>query len=146
MATAYRLPRPAREELAGIEYVKIGECINDQGAKIVMRTDAREIETNVVVAGSREVAAQNGGEVDDAFGGVEPLLAEGAVQAAVGGSRVIGDDAVLLQRLVEVPSPLDPRLVVRDKIADLRPGLQVGCSGAVDALAFLVVRLNEPLR
>ena len=88
---------------------------------------------------------QNGGTVDDAVGGVEPLLAEGAVQAAVGGSRVISDDAVLLQRLVEVPSPLDPRLVVRDKIAHLRPGPQVGCPGAVDPFALLVVRLNEPL-
>ena len=146
MTTADRLPRPAREELAGIEYVKIGECINDQGAKIVMRTDAREIETNIIVAGSREVAAQNSGTVDDAVGGVEPLLAEGPVQAAVGGSCVVGDDAILCQVAVEARRPLDSRLVVRDKIADLHPGLQVGCSGTVDALAFLVVRLNEPLR
>ena len=97
------------------------------------------------MAGSREVAAQNSREVDDAVRGVEPLLAEGAVQAAVGGSRVIGDDTVLLQRLVEIPSPLDPRLVVCDKVPHLRSGLQVGCSGAVDAFALLVVRLNEPL-
>ena len=96
--------------------------------------------------GCREVTAQNSGTVDDAVGGVEPLLAEGTVQAAVGGSCVIGDRTVLRQVTVEARCPLDSRLVVRDKIADLRPGPQVGCSGAVDALALLVVRLNETLR
>ena len=63
----------------------------------LVRACSYGVETNIIVAGSREVAVQDCGTVDDAVGGVEPLLAEGAIQAAVGGSRVVGDDTVFGQ-------------------------------------------------
>ena len=81
MATAYRLPRPAREELAGVgveaEVRQAVYCENRKASDV--RPGGYGNEANIVVAGSREVTVQNGGTVDDAVGGVEPLLAEGAV-------------------------------------------------------------------
>ena len=105
MTTAHRLPRPAREELAGIEYVKIGECINDQGAKIVMRTDAREIETNIIVAGCRETVIEAVDHVVQLTIEVDVLFDEGPVGRCVQAPHVeiVGAAALDVRFVGSVP-------------------------------------------
>ena len=64
--------------------------------EISSRPGSHNNDSVIVVSGRREVAVQDCRKIDDSVGGVEPLLAEGAVQATVGGSRVVGDGPVFL--------------------------------------------------